>query len=130
MFASARAWSYHANSMKSPVRTIAIVLVVLALIVLIGMLAVREGIENASPPPAVLTIEQRDEAERIIRARINTLSPTPPKLGGRFTVTEIEWDGRGTARVRYDDDESDLAARVSVEAGSGGRVQIGEFLLE
>lgn len=116
--------------MKSPARTFVLILVVLVLIGMIGMLAVREGIENASPPPAVLTVEQREEAERIIRARINTLSPTPPKLGGRFDVRAIEWSGRGAARVEYGDGESDLTARATVETGSGERVRIGTFVVD
>lgn len=114
--------------MKSRTYTVILVLIVLALIVLIALLTTRQGMENALPPPDTFTQEDRQEAERIIRARINSLSPIPPTLGARFEVETVEWDGRGTATVRYGDGESDVTARVAVQAGSG-RVKLGEFVV-
>lgn len=105
---------------------IALTLVIAALIALIVMLAVQRGIEVSAPPPVVLTDEDRDDAERIIRARINTLSPAAPKLGGRFDVESIEWDTRGRARVRYGDGESTLEGTATVLTGSG-RVRVEGF---
>ena len=104
----------------------ALTLVIIALIALIVMLAVQRGIEVSAPPPVILTDEDRDEAERLVRARINTLSPTAPKLGGRFEVESIEWDDRGRARVRYGDGESTLEGIATVLTGSG-RVRVEGF---
>lgn len=111
------------------IRLIPTVLVVLivALIALIVVLAVQRGIEVSAPPPIVLSQDDRDEAERVIRARINTLSSAAPKLGGRFEVSAITWDDRGRAHVTYDDGESTLQATATVQTGSG-HVRIEEFM--
>lgn len=98
------------------------------LIALIIVLATQRGIEVASAPPVILSIDDRTEAERIIRARINSLSPTPPKLGGRFQVSTVEWDARGRALVTYDDGESTLEATATVKTGTG-RVTIEGFMM-
>lgn len=104
----------------------ALTLVIMALIALIVMLAVQRGIEVSAPPPVILSDDDRDEAERLVRARINTLSPTAPKLGGRFEVESIEWDDRGRAHVRYGDGESTLEGIATVLTGSG-RVRVEGF---
>lgn len=115
-------------SMQSRTRSVALFIIVIALISMIVMLAFRKGVENVTPS-IVLTDEQRTEVERIIYMRINTLSPTPPTLGSKFYVRGIEWNGRGNAIVRYDDGESQLQGRALVEAGTGGRMKIEEFEL-
>jgi len=112
--------------MKSRLVSVALVAVIIALIALIGMLAMQRGVEVSSPPPVSLSQGDRDEAERIIRARINSLSPTPPMLGGTFDVDAIEWDTRGAARVTYGDGESMFEGTATVETGSG-RVKISGF---
>ena len=104
----------------------ALTLLIVALIALIVVLSVKRGIEVSAPPPVILSDADRDDAERIIRARINTLSPTPPKLGGRFEVETIEWDDRGRARVTYGDGESTLEGTATVLTGSG-RVKVEGF---
>lgn len=114
--------------MASRVRTLSFFVLIVGLIALIVLLSIQKGIENVEPPVAVLTQEQRDEAERIIRARINTLSPNPPVLGGRFDVRMIEWNGRGRAIVTYGDGESTLKADVRVLTGSG-KVKIDAFTI-
>ena len=114
--------------MKSPARFAGIVIVIVALVALIAFLAVRRGAEVSAPPPVSLSDDQRAEAERIIRSRINSLSPTPPKLGGRFVVDGVEWDGRGRATVTYGDGESSLSGVATVLAGSG-RVKVESFVM-
>lgn len=112
--------------MQRRLLSVSLIVVIAALIGLIVLLAVRRGEEISGPPPVQLSVEQRAEAERIIRARINTLSPTPPKLGGKFEVGDITWDSRGAARVRYGDGESTLTGLATVQTGSG-RVKIEGF---
>lgn len=114
------------NAMKSRLVSVALVAVIVALIALIGVLAMQRGAEVSSPPPVALSEDDRAEAERIIRARINSLSPTPPMLGGKFDVSAIEWDSRGAARVTYGDGESTFEGAAAVETGSG-RVKISGF---
>lgn len=108
--------------------SIALVIVIVALIALIVMLAMERGAEISAPPPVTLSETDRDDAERIIRSRINSLSSTPPKLGGRFDVTSIEWDNRGRATVTYGDGESTLRGTATVLTGSG-RVRIEGFVV-
>ena len=105
---------------------IALTVVILALIALIVILSTRRAIELSAPPPIILSQDDRDDAEHLIRSRINTLSPTPPKLGGRFSVSSISWDERGRARVAYGDGESTLEAMATVRTGSG-RVKVEGF---
>jgi hypothetical protein len=104
----------------------ALTLVIVALIALIAMLAIKRGVEVSAPPPVELSTGDRAEAERIIRARINSLSTVPPKLGGRFDVTSLEWDARGRATVTYGDGESTFRGVATVETGSG-RVHVSGF---
>lgn len=114
--------------MSIRLRTIGIFALVIALITLIGFLTLRQS-ERASAPEHVpsLTEEQKTEAERLLRTRINSLSPHPAVLGGRFEVRDIGWTMRGTATVRYDDGESMLTGEATVLVESGGRLRIGEF---
>lgn len=107
--------------------SVALVLLILALIALIVVLAVQRGIEVTAPPPEFVSDSDRSEVERIVRARINTLSASAPKLGGRFAVNAIQWDDRGRAHVTYGDGESTLEAIVTVLTGSG-HVRINEFV--
>lgn len=116
---------YHSR-VKIRVLPLALVAVIVALIVLIAMLAVKRGVELSAPPPVELSQDARAEAERILRSRINSLSPVPPKLGGRFDVTSVEWDARGRIGVTYGDGESTFEGVASVESGSG-RVKISGF---
>jgi len=106
-----------------------LVVVIVALIGLIIVLAIRQGEELAAPPAVELSDDDRAEAERIIRARINSLSPAPPKLGGKFDVSDIEWTNRGAARVTYGDGESTFEGLATVQTGSG-RVKIEGFTVE
>jgi hypothetical protein len=105
---------------------LALVAVIVALIALIAMLAMERGVENSAPPAVEFSVDDRAEAERILRSRINSLSPVPPKLGGRFDVTSIEWDARGRIGVTYGDGESTFEGVATVESGSG-RVKISGF---
>ncbi len=115
--------------MKVRLLPAALTLVIIALIALIVVLSVKRGIEVTAPPPVVLSDGDRAEAERIIRARINTLSTAAPKLGARFTVSSVSWDDRGRAHVTYDDDETTLEAVATVLTGSG-RVKIEAFAVK
>lgn len=117
---------YALVSMKIRLLPTALVLVIVALIALIVVLSVKRGIEVSAPPPVILSDTDRDDADRIIRARINTLSVTPPKLGGRFDVESIDWDDRGRAHVTYGDGESTLEGIATVLTGSG-RVRVESF---
>lgn len=112
--------------MKSRARFAGMLVVIAALVALIVVLVARRGAEVSAPPPVTLSDTDRDDAERIIRGRINTLSPVPPKLGGRFDVRTIEWDARGRAHVTYGDGESTLEGTATVLAGSG-RVKVEGF---
>lgn len=105
---------------------LALVVVIIALITLIAMLSIKRGIEMSEPPVVELSQGDRAEAERILRSRINSLSPVPPKLGGRFDVTSLEWDKRSRAVVTYGDGESTFEGVAKVESGSG-RVKISGF---
>ncbi len=113
--------------MKLRPLSVSLVLLIIALIALIVVLSVKRGIEVSAPPAVILSDDDRDEAGRIIRARINTLSTAAPKLGGRFEVNAIEWDDRGRARVTYGDGESTLQATATVLTGTG-HVRIEEFV--
>src|SRR5688500_17074719 len=104
--------------MKSRSRVAVITVLIVALIALIVMLSIQRGAEVSAPPATILSVDDRAEAERIIRSRINSLSPTPPKLGGRFDVQSVEWDGRGRALVTFGDGESTLEGIATVLAGS------------
>ena len=114
------------RAMKSRLVSASLVVVILALVALIAVLAVRRGMEVSAPPPVTLNDDERAEAERILRARINSLSPTPPMLGARFDVESIEWDSRGRATVTYGDGESTLEGIATVLTGSG-RVRVEGF---
>lgn len=114
--------------MKSRLISFSLIVVICGLIALIVMLALQRGIEVTSTPPVILLDEDRTEAERIIHARINSLSPTPPKLGGRFQVTAVTWDARGRALVTFEDGESTLEATATVKTGTG-RVMIEGFVM-
>lgn len=113
--------------MKLRPLSVSLMLLILALIALIVVLSVQRGIEVSAPPPVILSEDDRSEAERIIRARINTLSTAAPKLGGRFEVNAIQWDARGRATVTYGDGESTLHATATVRTGSGN-VKIEAFV--
>lgn len=115
--------------MKSRLVSVSLVVVIVALIALIAMLAVRRGEEVSAPPPVQLSDEDREEVEHVIRARINTLSPVPAMLGGRFDVSTIEWDARGRATVTYGDGESTFEGVATVLTGSG-RARVGAFEVE
>ncbi len=112
--------------MKIRLLPLALVVVIVALIALIAMLSIKRGVEMSEPPVVELSQDDRAEAERILRSRINSLSPVPPKLGGRFDVTSLEWDARSRAVVTYGDGESTFEGVASVESGSG-RVKISNF---
>lgn len=112
--------------MKVRLLPLALVVVIIALIALIAMLSIKRGAEVSAPPVVELSQGDREEAERIVRSRINSLSPVPPKLGGRFDVTSLEWDARGRVGVTYGDGESTFEGIASVESGSG-RVKISGF---
>lgn len=112
--------------MKIRLLPLALVAVIVALIALIAMLAMERGVEMSAPPPVEFSEDDRAEAERILRSRINSLSPVPPKLGGRFDVTSVEWDARGRIGVTYGDGESAFEGVATVESGSG-RVKISGF---
>lgn len=114
--------------MKRRLLFVSLVVVIAALIGLIVVLAIRQGAERAAPPAVVLSDDDRAEAERILRTRINSLSPTAPKLGGKFEVSDIEWNARGAARVTYGDGESTFEGLATVQTGSG-RVRIDEFVV-
>lgn len=116
---------YHSR-VKIRVLPLALVVVIVALVALIAMLAMERGAEISAPPPVEFSETDRAEAERILRSRINSLSPVPPKLGGRFDVTSLEWDARGRIDVTFGDGESTFEGVASVESGSG-RVKISGF---
>lgn len=115
--------------MKVRLLPVALTIVIIALIALIVVLSVKRGMEVAAPPPIVLSADDRAEAERIIRARINTLSAVAPKLGGRFSVSSVAWDDRGRARVTFGDGETTFEATATVLAGSG-RVRVDSFAVK
>ena len=121
-----RATLLYDRRMKSRLVSVSLVAVIVALIALIVILAVRQGANVSAPPAVELSDDDRSEAERIIRARINSLSPTAPKLGGKFDVQSVEWDARGAAHVTYGDGESTLEGIATVQTGSG-RVKIEAF---
>lgn len=112
--------------MKSRLLSVSLVVVIIALVALIAILAAKRGAEISAPPPVELSTDERSEVERIVHARINTLSPVPPMLGGRFDVSSVSWDARGRAVVTYGDGESTITGVATVQTGSG-HVRIESF---
>lgn len=109
--------------------SLSLIAVICALVALIGVLTVQRAVEVSAPPPVVLSDDDRADAEHLIRARINSLSPVPPMLGGKFDVSSIEWDARGRAAVTYGDGESTFEAVADVQTGSG-RVKVSGFAVK
>lgn len=69
--------------------------------------------------PASPTASMQEQAEEMITAQINELSPTPAVLGGTFHVTSITWMDDDTAKVEAEDGHITTTLLVNVAMKDG-----------
>ncbi len=78
--------------------------------------------------PAGPSASSKTQAESYIRTNVATLSPRSAVLGGRFSVTAIEWEDADTALVTYEDGHILLKGRTDI-SGSGSALVATRFKL-
>lgn len=72
---------------------------------------------------------ERSRVETYLRENINTLSPEPAVLGGKFFITNITFLSTSQVLVSYEDGHNAFIGRVNFFLEPGGIIKILEFII-